>query len=179
MLGRYTVLPLIEPRVRKWTPAPKQKPTLDAVGWTPTASVVSGDFNPRFFTSQTGDVNKGFRATGGIWTLVIFNWKKALNFKRQFYASIRRQWTANWWQCGGCWLCAEFYANKNSNAPRSYSHSVSDEQAAQFADILGAALKQGTYFNTDKCSFCGKTCTRQNRLCHLQQWFCRFWRNRK
>ena len=108
-----------------------------------------GISTPRFFTSQTGDVNKGFRATGGIWTLVIFNWKKALNFKRQFYASIRRQWTANWWQCGGCWLCAEFYANKNSNALRSYSHSVSDEQAAQFADILEAALKQGTYFNTE------------------------------
>lgn len=26
---------------------------------------------------------------------------------------------------------------------------MSDEQAAQFADILEAALKQGTYFNTE------------------------------
>lgn len=57
--------------------------------------------------------------------------------------------------------------NKNIYALRSYSHFVSDEQAAQFADTLEATLKQGTYFDIDKCPFCGGVFTRQNRLCLL------------
>ena len=59
--------------VRVPPPAPKQMPTLDAVGGKPTASVVSGVFSPSIFTSQTRDVNAGFRATGGSRTLVKHN----------------------------------------------------------------------------------------------------------
>lgn len=51
--------------VRVPPPAPKQMPTFDAVGGTPTASVVSGIFDPQIFNSQTGDVKESFRATGG------------------------------------------------------------------------------------------------------------------
>lgn len=58
---------------RFWTLIAKQMPTLDAVGGKPTASVVSGVFSPSIFTSQTRDVNAGFRATGGSRTLVKHN----------------------------------------------------------------------------------------------------------
>ena len=59
--------------VRVPPPAPKQMPTFDAVGGTPTASVVSGVFDPRIFSSQTGDINEGFQATGEIRPLVTDN----------------------------------------------------------------------------------------------------------
>ena len=48
-------------------------PTLDAVGFQPAASVVSGDFDLQIFFSQMRDVNEGFQATGGSRTLVADN----------------------------------------------------------------------------------------------------------
>ena len=57
--------------------------------------------------------------------------------------------------------------NKNANHLRSYSHLVSAEQAAQFADTLESALARGVYFDIDKCPICGESFMKQNRLCLL------------
>lgn len=57
--------------------------------------------------------------------------------------------------------------NKNPYNLRSYSHLVSTEQAAQFANTLETALAQGVYFDIDKCPICGEPFMKQNRLCLL------------
>ena len=41
-------------------------PTLDAVGFQPAASVVSGDFDLQIFFSQMRDVNEGFKQLAGV-----------------------------------------------------------------------------------------------------------------
>ena len=52
--------------VRSRLSPPKQKPTLDAVGGTPTASGFSGDFTHQNLTHEKKDIKRGFQATDGV-----------------------------------------------------------------------------------------------------------------
>ncbi len=45
---------------------------------------------------------------------------------------------------------------------RSYSHSVTAEDAEKFAAALTQALNNGTYTELDRCAICGQVFTRQN-----------------
>ena len=66
--------------VRLQSLGPSQKPTLDAVGGNPTASVVSGFLDPLIFTSGKKDVNSDFRPSHWIRTSRIAFSKRAPRF---------------------------------------------------------------------------------------------------
>jgi len=55
-------------------------------------------------------------------------------------------------------------SNKQKEHLRNYSHFVSSEDAAGFADKLEQTLAKGTYSELDKCPLCDQPIERQNRL---------------
>ena len=62
------------------------------------------------------------------------------------------------------WSLNLILTNKRREQLRSYSHFVSQEQAAQFADVLEQTVTAGRYTEIDTCPFCGKTFFRQDKL---------------
>ena len=54
--------------------------------------------------------------------------------------------------------------NKRREQLRSYSHFVTQEQAAQFADVLERAITAGHYTEHDACPFCGRYFFRHDKL---------------
>lgn len=62
------------------------------------------------------------------------------------------------------WNLNLILTNKRKEQLRSYSHFVSQEQAARFADVLEQAVTAGHYTEIDTCPFCGKAFFRQDKL---------------
>ena len=66
------------------------------------------------------------------------------------------------------WRLNIIITNKRREQLRSYSHFVTQEQAAQFADVLDRTVTMGRYTEFDACSFCGKTFFRHDKLLRVK-----------
>lgn len=66
------------------------------------------------------------------------------------------------------WRLNIIITNKRREQLRSYSHFVTQEQAAQFADVLDRTVTMGRYTEFDACPFCGKTFFRHDKLLRVK-----------
>lgn len=62
------------------------------------------------------------------------------------------------------WNLNIIITNKRREQLRSYSHFVTQEQAARFADVLEQVITMGCYTDLDACPFCGKNFFRHDKL---------------
>ena len=66
------------------------------------------------------------------------------------------------------WRLNLILTNKRREQLCSYSHFVSQEQAARFADTLEMTVLHGRYSELNRCSLCGKPFFRQDRISRMK-----------